>query len=264
MFKYLNSDEPPVEVPLPGAPLLRAIVQVQHPTVLALLSPESARDLIAKVQARLADAYPLIQVEQEAIGILGQPQEAAMGPPTLRLRTVDETWEATFHPSFVAISTSAYHSRNDFLTRLRDVLDTAHDVLGVRAYERLGVRYVNQITADFGDVTGLLQPDVVGAMTPTNEHFVVEADVRDLLLDIAGDKLHVRYGSVPAGGAVLLGIDPCPMDSWVLDLDAYTATVSTFVSEDIVADARRLAERCYRVFRGTVNDQFLMLAGGAP
>jgi len=261
MFAYLNDREPLLEVPLPAAPLLRALVQVQYPPVQALFNPGLAQDLIAKVQAALTEEYPLFEVEREVQLAVPAPD---LGPPTLRLRTVDGVWEAAFHPLFVALSTSVYTSRADLLGRLAAALDVAHNVLGVRAYQRLGVRYVNQVTPDFGDVTTLLQPDVAGSFAPVSAHFVVEADIRDLLLDVEGDKLHVRYGHVPAGDAVLLGVDPCPSPSWVLDLDAYTQTPTPFVTADILGETERLAEKCYRVFRGTVTDQFLERAGGRP
>jgi len=257
--------QPPEEVPLPGAPLVRVIGQVRFPPVLSL----GEREFIAPFQEAIRAAYPVLRPEQTQGIVLG-PQGVAPGPMQIawRFSDVDGGWRVSVTPEFVAIETTSYTSRGDFLKRLRFVLDAFAEHVEPALVQRLGVRYIDRVSGDaLADIGKLVRQEVLGIVaTPFSEHALHSLTETVFALPGTKEQLLARWGKVPAGATV----DPNAIEpmidepSWVLDVDMFSNEEHPFVPEEIVNTARRFTERLYSVFRWAVTDDFLRRYGGKP
>lgn len=254
----------PAEVPLPKAPLVRVIGQVRIPPVLSLEN----REFIAPFQEAIRSTYPVLRPEKTQGIVLG-PQGMAPGPKQIawRFSDVDGGWRVSVTPEFVAIETTSYTSRDDFLERLRFVLDAFAEHVEPALVQRLGVRYIDRVTGDaLADISKLVRQEVLGIVAlPFSENALHSLSETILALPESKEQLLARWGKVPAGATVdPNAIEPIAEPSWVLDIDMFSSEEHPFAADEIVNTARRFAERLYTVFRWAVTDDFLRRYGGKP
>lgn len=255
---------PPVEVPLSRAPLVRVIAQVRFPMVASV----EKRDFIAPFQESIRDEYPVLRPEQNR-NVVFPPQGVidARENTIWRFQGANGAWRVTLAPDFLALQTSLYTSRNDFLERLRGVLKALVAHVNPGMIDRLGVRYIDRVTGEnLSDLPQLVRPEVSGilstALASHTQHSISESLF--VLPDAAGQVM-ARWGLVPALGTV----DPAAVEaidepSWLLDIDAFQAETKEIHVEAVVQQAREFSERIYSVFRWAVTNEFLRRYGGQP
>ncbi len=253
---------PPEEIPLDAAPLVRVIAQVRYP----LIASVETAGFIGPFQEAIRDEYPVLRPEKSRNVVLGPKDAISTRYDVLwRFHDESETWRVTLAPGFLAIETSRYTSRNDFLDRLRRVLTELHAHVNPRTVDRLGVRYIDRIVGrNLSDLPQLVRPEMAGILaTPLAkdaQQLIAEALFR---LPEGEDQLRARWASVPAGSTVdPAAVDPIDEPSWILDLDAFSQEFGAFEVESIGARARTLAERIYSFFRWVVTDEFHRRHGG--
>lgn len=262
------SGPPPKEIPLPRAPLARVIAQVNFPEILAIRNP----DKVAAFQEAIRTTYPVLN--QERVNeIVVQPNVAPEVRTGLIWRFQDrETqpqWRASLAVGYVALETTAYLSRSDFLDRLRGIVASAESAFKPAETKRIGIRHINRLTDEAVDrIEALIQPKVLGIIGPDREpptslrgsiiHLVTEAQ----LLAEEGN-IQARWGSLPANATIdPAALEPINKPSWVIDLDMFSTTPQPFISAELHATSVRFAERIYSVFREMVTDEFLRFYGG--
>jgi uncharacterized protein (TIGR04255 family) len=254
----------PPEVPLPNAPLVRVIGQVRFPPVLSV----EKRDFVAPFQEAIRGTYPVLRPEQ-AQGIVLGPEGMVPGPKQVawRFSDVPGAWRVSVTPEFVAIETTAYTSRSDFLSRLEFVLDAVADHVKPALVQRLGVRYVDRVTGDaLADIRQLVRREVLGIVgVPFAREVRHSVTQTAFALPGAKEQIMARWGLVPPGASIdPTAIEPIEQPSWMLDLDMFSNEEAPFVPKEIVGAARRYCERLYAVFRWAVEDDFLRRFGGTP
>lgn len=258
---------PPVpEVPLPRSPLAFVVAQVRFERIASI----GSEDFIAGFQEAIRDVYPIMRPEQQAsvrFGPDGQITTAESGH-LWRFDERPEGWQVTLAPEFVALATSRYTRRRDFLDRLTTVLTAAQKELRVRFCERVGVRYVDRVTDGtlLARLAELVRPEVLGtAATPAGNGAELVHAFSDTTYQLPdGLDIHGRWGVLPEMATFDPAIMPVQARSWVLDLDAFTREPVPFEPAVIVARAEAGCERIYRFFRWAVNDAFLVAHGGQP
>ena len=262
------SGPPPTEVPLPNAPLARVIAQVNFPDILAIRNP----DKVAAFQEEIRSTYPILKQERINELIL-QPAGAPEVRTGLIWRFQDQEenpkWRASLGIGYVALETTAYLSRSDFLDRLRTLVASAEAAFKPAEMKRLGIRHINRLTDEAVDrIADLIQPKVLGIARPNNEP---PANLRDAVVHLIteaqllaeGGQIQARWGSLPANGTIdPTALEPIAKPSWLIDLDMFTNSPQPFVSAKIYETAVRFAERIYSVFREMVTDEFLRFYGG--
>jgi uncharacterized protein (TIGR04255 family) len=259
---------PPKEVPLPRAPLERVIAQVKFPQILAIRNP----DKVAVFQEALRETYPNLTEDQ-----VQRVELTAGHTPNVRQGIIwrltdserDQRWRVSLGVDFVALETSAYDSRQDFLERLRAITGAVEDAFKPAEAKRLGLRYIDRLTGEAVDRVGeLVQPKVLGIMQPSEDppttlgdaiiHVMTEAQ----LLAQEG-RIQGRWGKLPKNATYDPdALEPVSTPSWVLDLDMFTGEPLPFVSDELHKTATGFAERLYYVFREMVTDEFLRFYGG--
>jgi len=230
-----------------------------------LLSLEK-RDFIAPFQEAIRETYPVLRPEQSIV--LG-PLGVGSGSKQIAWRFSDAkgVWRVSVTQEFIAIETTSYTSRGDFLSRFRFVLDALNEHVEPALVERLGVRYIDRVTGDaLSNISKLVRHEVLGLIAiPVLKR--ARHSLTETVFELPEDKaqLLARWGLIPAKATV----DPSAIEaidepSWVLDIDMFSHEQMPFVPEDIVANARRYTERLYAVFRWAVSEEFLLRYGGKP
>ena len=262
---------PTPEVPLPRAPLERVIAQARFPPILTIRDP----DRVATVQEALRETYPYLGQEQVHSIELGQGQAPSISQGLIwRLadRERNHTWRVSLGVDFVALETSSYQSRDDFLERLSAVLSAVEQGFKPASASRLGLRYIDRLTDGAMDqVTNLIHPDVLGIIKSTGDaQTVLGESIGHMMTEtqfVAQGEARVqgRWGLLPANATYDPdGVKPIKSPSWILDLDMFTTESQPFASETLLTTATGFAESLYWLFRKMVTKDFLRFYGGTP
>lgn len=252
----------PPEVPLENAPLVRVIAQVRFPTILTI---EQAA-FVVPFQEAIRSTYPVLRQEQ-AQGVLVSPVGVTPVKPQTAWRFADVAghWRVSLTPEFLAVETTKYTSRADFLARLRTVVAALDEHVEPKLIDRLGIRYIDRLTGPAVDeIAKLVRSEVRGITgTPAASH--AAHALAETLFELDDARLVGRWGLLPAGTTVdPAAIEPAPDKSWILDLDMFSASPIPFTVDRVVEDGKRFAERIYTFFRWAVTDDFLRRYGGRP
>jgi len=255
-------DPPPREVPLPRAPLVRVIAQVRFPLIASIEKTE----FVAGFQEQIRGAYPVLRREETRGVLIGGPEILPARSHTVyRFNNDERTWCVSLAPEFVAIETTSYSSRSDFLARLRAVLEALGKHIGPKTVDRVGVRYIDRVTGgDLADIAKLVRPEVLGVVgTPMGAHAQHSLCESLLCMPEGSARLLARWGRIPANGSVDPdAIQPVSEPSWILDLDMFHTRSQEFTVTSIVNLVQAYAERIYAVFRWAVTKEFLRRCGG--
>lgn len=254
--------QPPEEVPLKDAPLIRVIAQVRFPPILSI----EKKDFVGSFQEAIREKYPILQPEQTQILVFGPP---GVVQPTFQLtwRFIDtaDSWRVSLAPNFMALETTAYSSRRDFLERLEHLLIAFDKSFNPQIIERFGLRYIDRLLGqDLQNISSLVKPEMAGLMAAEFREYIHQT-VNEYLFVIpnGGEKIIARWGLMP-GGATFDpdAIEPVAESSWILDIDMSLSKNREFCIEELMSEGRCFAERIYTFFRWAVKDDFLRRFGG--
>lgn len=255
---------PITEVPLARAPLVNVLAQVRYPKVPLFSTEEGA----GAVQERLRERYPILR-RGPAIALAITPSGVVqqMSQSSLwRLQDRDGTWTVTLSDEFISIETRTYISREDFCTRLDEALAAISNIGEPVIYDRVGVRYINQLTGEAADgIRELVRPEMHGALSvPLPEQAELTLTLTEALFRSAdGHQLRARWGRLPENTTVDPAVPPVTARSWILDLDSFTDDSGDFNPSVLSELTRYLADQAYRFFRWAVTPAFDELFGGA-
>lgn len=254
----------PSEIWLPRAPLVRVIARINFPTVVSI----GKSDFIAPFQEALRKVYPVLRPEQ-AMGFV--ISSAPNTPPisqtqtTWRFSDPKSPWRISLAPNFLAIETTAYKSRVDFVDRAKLVVNALSEHINPQVVDRIGLRFIDRVVgAPLKNMAKYVRPEVVGilmsSLAPNVQHALSEC-----LFDVPKEKaqMTVRWGQMPPNATVdPAAIDPMAEASWILDIDMFSTGSSAFTAEHVLDEISDYAERVYTFFRWAVTEEFLKLYGG--
>ena len=254
--------QPPEEVPLKDAPLIRVIAQVRFPPILSI----EKKDFVGSFQEAIREKYPILQPEQTQTLVFGPP---GVVQPTFQLtwRFIDiaDSWRVSLAPNFMALETTAYSSRRDFLERLEHLLIAFDKSFNPQIIERFGLRYIDRLIGqDLQNISSLVKPEMAGLMAAEFREYIHQTVNESLfVIPKGGEKIIARWGLMP-GGATFDpdAIEPVAEASWILDIDMSLSKNREFCIEELMSEGRCFAERIYTFFRWSVKDDFLRRFGG--
>ena len=254
--------QPPEEVPLKDAPLIRVIAQVRFPPILSI----EKKDFVGSFQEAIREKYPILQPEQTQTFVLG-PQGVVQPTFQVTWRFIDTagSWRVSLAPNFMALETTAYSSRRDFLERLEHLLIAFDKSFNPKIIERFGLRYIDRLIGpDLQNISSLVKPEMAGLMAAEFREYIHQTVNESLfVLPNRGEKIIARWGLIP-GGATFDpdAIEPVAEASWILDIDMSLSKNREFCIEELISEGRCFAERIYTFFRWAVKDDFLRRFGG--
>ena len=252
--------EPPAEVPLPRAPLIRVIAQVRFPLIVAV----ELREFVAPFQEAIRKQYPVLRQEQTQTMVM-TPNGITPSAPHVAWKFSDLQghWRVSLASDFLAIETSLYTNRADFFSRFKQLLVALNEHVQPSVIDRLGVRYVNRVVgAELKEIASLVQPQVLGIIG-TDAVEQVQSSLTESRFTVAPGQVLARWGYLPKGATFDPSVieqaeEPC----WILDVDMFTAQQQAFDPDRVLQDAKQFAERIYAIFRWAVTPQFLQAYGG--
>ncbi len=253
---------PPAEVPLPRSPLIRVIAQVRFPTILAVQDSES----IASFQEAIRQTYPILRQERVPNLQVG-PGGVAPGHEfgAWRFSSADEKWNASLTPEFIALETSAYKDRSDFVNRMEMLLVAVQDKLNPGPADRIGLRYISQVTGEpLEGISNLIRPELLG-IARTSLYAQVHSALSEAQVDAPDEnaRLLLRWGCLAPGATHdPSALVPIGEPRWILDFDMFRRKSTPFEIASLKDELGSFAERLYSVFRWSVTDQFLRTYGG--
>ncbi|MEC4819624.1 MAG: TIGR04255 family protein, partial [Scytonema sp. PMC 1069.18] len=190
--------QPPPEVPLKDAPLVRVIAQVRFPPILSI----EKKDFVGSFQEAIREQYPILKPEQTQ-GLVFSPQGVVQTTPQVTWRFVDTTnsWRVSLAPNFVAIETTDYLSRSDFLERLKNVLVALNESFNPRIIERFGLRYIDRLVGqNLKDISSIVKPEIAGIMAAEFREYIHQTINESLFVIPGGDEqIIARWGAIPSG-----------------------------------------------------------------
>lgn len=251
-------DPPPTEIPLPRAPLVRVIAQVKFPMVAAIEKAE----VVAPFQSLLRDAYPLMRQENSVEITL--PPVASVQPTSKTLWRFSDTsnaWKVSLTSDFLALETTAYKSRSDFLARFELLLGHLESTFKPGLVDRLGLRYIDRL-ADAEGLPELLRREILG-ISGSSLAKAAQLAITDAVFSVDGAQLRARFGILPPNLTIdPTALEPLQQPTWILDIDMFTTESFPFTPSAVAEKSRSFAERIYALFRWSVTDEFLRKFGG--
>lgn len=253
------------EVTLPHSPLIRVIAQVRFPPVASLANQE----FIAPFQEKLRHDYPILRKEQELSLVIG-PSGAATQPTNgvvWRLAEKEGVWRLSLGANFLSLETTGYSDLPEFAGRFVVALEAFAELARPVIYDRLGLRFVNRVYGNdrLSRLPKLVRPELLGFLGVNVGSATITNSVIQTQFDLQGMGLLVRAVQLPKDSIFDPAVvTPISEPSWILDLDAFTPKPQDFDVKQIADLLRHLAARCYRLFRWSVTDQFVVECGGKP
>lgn len=185
-------------------PLALALCQVRFATKFGL------NDLsVASFQEALEGDYPNPERQQQLTAVQGGAHggqgDLQVPIPEMLWKFTDDTgdWSVTLTQDFVALETRAYADFDDFLIRLRRVLDVLNQTIRPRVGRRIGLRYINEIRFDVGDWTDIIQKELLGVLAIESIRDSVDQAMQVLTLRAQEAQISLRHGVFPAGTTVV-------------------------------------------------------------
>lgn len=253
------------EIPLERTPLERVYAQVRFP----LLARVAKMEAVADFQSALEGAFPHLESERE-VGIILTAEGAkplAQENIVWRLQDADRRWRLSLAPTFLALDTSDYDSRTEFIDQIGRVLGALGSSLEPHGRGRVGVRYVNRLALPtlHEQIHSLVRREILGVASAeqVRESDALQLGLNETLFQLGDDQLRVRAAALPERtGVPSLQLDPIDEMSWVLDLDMFRDDEDEFDPSAIGELCLRFSKQIYRFFRWSVTNDFLQLCGG--
>jgi len=247
----------PPEIPLKNAPLIRVIAQVRFPLIASI----EKQNFIAPFQESIRTEYPVLREESTREVKFGSQGEVHISEHIIwRFISADQDWRLSVASSSLALETTRYTSRDDFLARFKRVLSALQTHINPQLIDRLGVRYIDRITGqNLEDVAKLVRPEVSGILNSLLVGQTKQSvSTHIFALPDEAAQLMARWGRVPAKMTIdPAAIEPIDEPSWLLDTDVFVTESRALDVDMIVSQAREFCERTYTFFRWVVQDEFL-------
>lgn len=233
---------------LENPPLVSAVAQIVFPKIIKIQTTEG----IARFQDKLRAHYPeterqvqvAVEINVDALGS-GASREQIV---SWQLRNEAKNWNISLNQESIALYTSSYETRADFMGKFKQVIQCFVDEFSPGRTKRVGMRYINRIPyGSFDSLRSYINNDLLGILPEGEDnvlHMLTEASLK-----AKEGTITARWGKMPAQGttdAVLL--PPISNPSWVTDVDLFTNENELFDTEKIVSLVQSLAERHYAFF----------------
>lgn len=229
-------------------PLRVVVAQVRFPPIYALEQPAGA----ARLQEAIRDSYPIAQNRDAQISLLvgaGGMGQSSGQPGPWRFTSEDETWIAAVAPQFVSLETTDYRRFEEFHGRLRELLEATQATLRPARRERLGLRYVNEIShpeaKTVADWERFLHSELLGLAGGKLLQEGVMRAVQEVHVALEELQITIRHGYVRQEEQSL----------YLLDIDTYEEEPGAFDIEEMLTKAWMYKDWVWRIFFGSITDE---------
>lgn len=249
---------------LKDAPLPLVLCQIRWPELNHLQI--DLKPLALAFGAALRD-YPIFVVSDEvSYTVTPEGLQQTEGGAVFQWQSLDGAWTVSLGRRFMSFYCTQYTEYEAFAERLTVILRELEEHIKVPVVERIGVRYVNQVTSPsmVENLSDYVNPEVLGysSFKPLSSEVRLVGNANQALYAVEDVKLQVRSGIVPAGESVDPAVPLATTASWVLDLDAFTSSIMPFDVASALRVAGKLSDTTYDFFKLVVSDGFIREFGG--
>ncbi len=259
--------EIPKRVHLNNSPLISVLGQVIFPKIVKI----SEESYIGDFQESIRVDYPhlhreniqSVEVNLNQSGIRHQTIETV----AWRFVNLERTIRVSLGTDSITLEFSKYVSREEFITRVRSILDALSSTINPVAVIRVGCRYVDRIEGQehLKSLSKLIRPELLNILQPDLIE-QVEFSMTDITCKSKEGRLIVRHGMAPPNFTHDPDIaPPVSTPSWVLDIDSFNLVIQEqrFDTDFISNELDKLAARAYAFFRWSITEKFLMSFGAS-
>jgi len=241
------------EVRLYRAPLAKVVMQVQYSRTPELVT-DGAEALIAEalarypVRRRQITAAPNVVINGQQLQLPGSLTSGV----AVALSDPKGTWQVTVTETAVALETTDYSTRDDFCARAAEIFAAVASAALPPVVDRVGIRYIDRLTGEALDrVPRYVMPELSALVGYVDSPLVLNHSITESQIEIdAGERMLVRSGLLPPGGAFDPALPAVPEQSWILDIDVFTTEAGfPFDPDELAQRLRRYAEMAYAFFR---------------
>ena len=250
---------------LKDAPLVRALGQVTFPKIVKI----SEESYIGDFQEAIRGDYPHLQrdnIQSVEVNVdQSDMQHQTTETVIWRFLDLERIFRVSLRTDAITLETARYESREEFMKRLKVVLNALSSTIKPAAVTRVGFRYVNRIKGEkyVGSLSKLIRPELLNVLQPNLlQH--IEYSMTDIVCQTKEGKLIVRNGMVPPKFTHDPDLAPPVEDtSWVFDIDSFSTNCegSEFEPKFLCEELSKVAARAYTFFRWGITDQFLQSFG---
>lgn len=253
----------PVEhVPLAGAPLAKVVCQLRWPQLTAFQA--NADSLLESFSAAVSPEFPVFNRQHEMNVVVtpaGMSQQS--GGELFHFTSADQAWSLALSDSFLALETTQYTSRDDFIAKLLSAFAVLSDIVEIPYLDRIGYRYINRVYGQaVTRINETVNERVRGERVPLADGAKMIHTLSETIYQVNDAQLLARWAILPINVTVDPSLPPVNSPSWVLDLDSYSDGWLASDKVSVAETAERLAEIGYKFFRWSVNTEFLRQFGG--
>ena len=246
-----------ISVRLVDAPLELVLCQVRWPQFTGLQTEEQLRAITPEFGQAMPE-YPLVAETKNVNYVITPDGIASTDAGTVyQWTSVDDVWHVSLSRQFLSLYTTTYGTYDEMDSRLRPILNTLREIVGVRVIDRVGVRYVNRLSdpSDMANLDSIVRPEILGYKALHLQH--MQASTNQATYSLDGAILQVRSGILPPNQTVDPAIALTPSDSWVLDLDASQEVRQILDTDAVAAIASRMSDVAYDYFKAVIAEGFL-------
>jgi len=223
LIAWLHAEAPERRVYV-RPPLALALCQVRFATRFGLSDPG-----VAPFQEAIESEYPNPNRQQQVTAIqVGGPagQVGFQAPaPDVLWQFTDETgdWTVTLTQDFVSLETRAYADFDDFVARLRRVLQVLIQTVKPRVGRRIGLRYINEIRTAKREWASVVKADLLGVLAIDAFQESCEQAVQVVSLRAGAARINLQHGFFPTGTTVVpkAGTQAGTEPFYLVDVDMY-------------------------------------------
>lgn len=257
---------------LANSPLDLVVAQIRFPPVLSIETDERA---LAQFQDLLRDTYPYLSIGQQFginIGPQGvEPQQQISSGRIYQFADVGREWIVSLNVDSIALEARRYTKYEDFSERILRLLAAIKDVYRIRARQRLGLRYINEIrypnATSITDWGQLVKHDLLGLTANSALAPLVKSSLQELSLNIPNGGLTIRHGYLTQGTTVAPLPGDTPKDAgpfYLLDFDAFDEQGQDLEGHTLDELLRSYNHTMFQLFRWFLQDQlYNYLKGGS-
>lgn len=232
-------------------PLKVVVMQLRFPPIFALEQPAGA----AVFQEAIRERYPIAEARSAQFSISVGP--AGIGPAVggtgpWRFFSEDQAWVASIAPESVSLETTSYTRWEDFREHADFLLAAATDALRLTRKQRLGLRFVNEIShpdADrLSDWRQFLDPTLLGVAGGDALGDYVTQALEQIQVEIDDGRLTIRHG---------YHRDEESRSSYTLDFDAYDEDAEGLNQSAVLLRLDEFKSWIWDLFRGSITEELV-------
>lgn len=245
-------------------PLVMALCQIQFSNVLDVADSTYVAPFHRAIRTEYPITVPMEQVAvQFNVGPGASEVRQEIGSRQWRFADPVDTWSVVLAQDFVVLETRAYEDFDDFLARLRRILQALGEHIQPALTTRIGLRYINEIRVDDRAWSSAIRPELLGPLAVDAFAETTYQAVQELRLAFpSSEGVTVRHGLFPSGTTVQPrpGTEMPTVPFYLLDFDAYQQ-VQPFQTlgvdpGELCAQVARYNRVIRRLFRWSLTEEY--------